>query len=75
MLSKLDPRVREALDADKKQYPVMVKHMIEDMQNAYLIGDLRVNTASNLVNYAENAGVVFNNSNSFLLKLYQIFGR
>ena len=74
MLTKLDPRVRELLDADKEQYPIMVKHMIEDMQNAHLVGDLRVSTASNLVNYAENAGVVFNNPNSFLLKLYQIFG-
>ena len=73
LLKELDPRVRELLDADKEQYPIMVKHMIEDMQNAHLVSDLRVNTASNLVNYAENAGVVFNNPNSFILKLYQIF--
>ena len=74
MLSKLDPRVRELLDADKEKYPVMVKYMIEDIQNAHLTSDIRVSTASNLLNYAEHAGVVFNNPNSFLLKLYQIFG-
>lgn len=75
LLTELDPRVRELLDADKKQYPIMVKRMIEDMQNAYIVSDIRVSTATNLVNYAENAGVVFNNQNSFILKLYQIFGR
>jgi hypothetical protein len=73
MLPKLDPRVREALEADNKKYPAMVKAMIEDIQNAYLVSDLKVGTASNLLNYAENAKVVFNNPNSFILKLYQIF--
>ena len=73
MLNKLDPRVRKALEDDKKKYPTMVKFMIEDIQNAYLTSDIKVSTASNLLNYAENAGVVFNNPNSFMLKLYQIF--
>ena len=75
LLTELDPRVRELLDADKKNYPTMVKYMIEDIQNAYLVGDIRVSTATNLLNYAEKAGVVFNNQNSYVLKLYQIFGR
>ena len=74
MLTKLDPRVRKAMEDDKKKYPTMTQFMIEDIQNAYLVGDLRVNTATTLVNYAEKAGVVFNNPNSFVLKLYQIFG-
>ena len=74
MLSKLDPRVRKAMEDDKEKYPTMVKYMIEDIQNAYLTSDIRVSTAQNLLNYAEHAGVVFNNPNSFLLKLYQIFG-
>ena len=73
MLNKLDPRVRKALEDDKKKYPTMVKFMIEDIQNAYLTSDIKVSTASNLINYAEDVGVVFNNPNSFLLKLYQIF--
>lgn len=74
MLTKLDPRVRKALEDDKKNYPTMVQFMIEDIQNAYLTSDIKVSTASNLLNYAEKAGVVFNNPNSFMLKLYQIFG-
>ena len=73
MLTRLDSRVRELLDADKEKYPVMVKYMIEDIQKAHLVSDIRVSTASNLVNYAEKAGVVFNHPNSFVLKLYQIF--
>ena len=74
MLTKLDPRVRKALEDDKKNYPIMVQFMIEDIQNAHLTSDIKVSTASNLLNYAEKAGVVFNNPNSFMLKLYQIFG-
>ena len=74
MLTKLDPRVRKALEDDKKNYPTMVQFMIEDIQNAYLTSDIKVSTAQNLLSYAETAGVVFNNPNSFMLKLYQIFG-
>ena len=74
MLSKLDPRVKRAMDDDKEKYPTMFKHMIEDIQNAYLVSHIRVSTATNLLSYAETAGVVFNNPNSFVLKLYQIFG-
>jgi len=75
LLNELDPRVRELLDADKEQYPNTTQAMIENMQSAYVIGDLTVNTATNLLNYAERAKVVFNNQNSFVLKLYQIFGK
>ena len=74
LLKELDPRVREVMEDDKKKYPTMVQFMIEDIQNAYLTSDIKVSTASNLLNYAEKAGVVFNNPNSFMLKLYQIFG-
>lgn len=75
LLKELDPRVRKAMEDDKKKYPTMVKFMIEDIQKAYLVGDIKVNTATNLLSYAETAGVVFNNPNSFILKLYQIFDR
>ena len=74
LLKELDPRVREVMEDDKKKYPTMVQFMIEDIQNAYLTSDIKVSTAQNLLSYAETAGVVFNNPNSFMLKLYQIFG-
>ena len=73
--TELDPRVRKAMEDDKKNYPTMVQFMIEDIQGAYLVSDIKVSTATNLLSYAEVAGVVFNNPNSFVLKLYQIFGR
>ena len=73
ILRELDPRVRKAMENDKKKYPTLVKHMIEDIQNAYLTTDITVNTAVNLIGYAEAAGVVFEHPNSFTLKLYQIF--
>ena len=63
------------MDADKEKYPTMVKFMIEDIQKAYLVSDIKVNTATTLIGYAESAGVVFNNPNSFVLKLYQIFNQ
>ena len=75
ILKELDPRVREVMEKDKEKYPTMVQFMIEDIQNAYLTSDIKVNTAVNLIGYAEKAGVVFNNSNSFVLKLYQIFNK
>ena len=75
ILKELDPRVREVMEKDKKKYPTMVQFMIEDIQNAYLTSDIKVNTAVNLIGYAETAGVVFNNPNSFVLKLYQIFNK
>ena len=75
LLKELDPRVRELLDADKEQYPNYYKSLVEDIQSAWLVGDLKVGTATNLLDYAQKAGVVFNNQNSFVLKLYQIFGQ
>ena len=75
MLTKLDPRVREVMEKDKKKYPTMVQFMIEDIQKAYLVSDIKISTATNLLSYAETAGVVFNKPNSFILKLYQIFER
>ena len=75
LLKELDPRVREVMEEDKKKYPTMVQFMIEDMQKAYLVSDIKVSTATNLLTYAEEAKVVFHNPNSFVLKLYQIFGR
>ena len=73
MLTRLDPRVRKAMEDDKKNYPTMVQFMIDDIQNAYLTSDIKVSTAVNLIGYAETAGVVFNHPDSFVLKLYQIF--
>jgi predicted DsbA family dithiol-disulfide isomerase len=77
LLNDLNPDVRQLLDADKEQYPSTVKSIINDLQSAYFVGDISVNTASNLLSYADKVGMKFDNhiAESFVLKLYKIFGK
>ena len=74
LLKDLNPEVRQLLDADKENFPHTTQHIIDNLQSAYVIGDLTVNTATNLLNYADKVGVKFDTT-SFVLKLYKIFGR
>ena len=74
ILNDLIPEVKELLEADKKQFPNLHKGIINDLQNAFVTTDVKVSTANALIGYAEAANVKFE-SDSFVLKLYQIFGR
>ena len=74
LLNELIPEVREQLEADKEQYPFLYKTIIADLQNAQLSTDVKVSTANTLISYAEVANVEFE-SDSFVLKLYNVFGR
>jgi len=74
LLNELIPEVREQLEADKEQYPFLYKAIIADLQNAELSTDVKVSTANQLISYAEAAKVKFE-SNSFILKLYNVFGK
>ena len=74
LLNELIPEVREQLEADKEQYPFLYKSIIADIQQAQLCTDVRVSTANQLISYAEIAGVKFEHD-SFVLKLYKIFGK
>ena len=74
LLNELIPEVREQLEADKEQYPFLYKTIIADLQNARLSTDVKVSTANALIGYAEAAKVKFD-SDSFVLKLYNVFGR
>ena len=74
LLNDLNPEVRQLLNADMKDYPHTTQHIIDNLQSAYVIGDLTVNSATNLLNYADKVGVKFDTT-SFVLKLYKIFGR
>ena len=74
LLNDLNPEVRQLLDADKENFPHTTQHIIDNLQSAYVIGDLTVNTATNLLNYADKVGVKFDTT-SFVLKLYKIFGK
>jgi len=74
ILNDLIPEVKELLEADKEQFPNMYKGIISDLQNAFVTTDIKVSTANTLISYAETANVNFE-SDSFVLKLYNVFGR
>ena len=74
LLNELIPEVRKQLEADKEQYPFLYKTIIADIQKAQLSTDVKVSTANALIGYAEVANVEFE-SDSFILKLYNVFGR
>ena len=74
LLNELIPEVRKQLEADKEQYPFLYKTIIADLQQSQLSTDVKVSTANQLISYAEVAKVKFE-SDSFVLKLYNVFGR
>jgi len=74
ILKDLNLEVRKAMDADKELYQFSHRRLVYDMQKATLVTDLPVGTASTLLSYAETVGFKFESDN-FVLKLYQIFGK
>ena len=74
LLNELIPEVREQLEADKEQYPFLYKSIMTDLQENSLSTDIKVSTANQLISYAEVAKVKFE-SDMFMLKLYNVFGR
>jgi hypothetical protein len=74
LLNELIPEVKELLEADKEQYPFLYKTIVADLQKANVTTDVKVSTANTLISYAEIAKVKFD-SDSFVLKLYNVFGR
>ena len=74
ILKELNLEVRKAMDADKELYQHSHAALVHDMQKATLVTDLRVGIASTLLSYAETVGFNFESQN-FVLRLYQIFGR
>ena len=74
ILKDLDFQVRRAMDADKELYQHSHAALVRDMQKATLVTELSVGTASTLLSYAESIKFNFESEN-FVLKLYQIFGK
>ena len=74
ILKDLDREVRRAMDADKELYQFSHAALIRDLQKATLVTELSVGTASTLLSYAESVKFNFESDN-FVLKLYQIFGK
>ncbi len=74
LLKDLNPEVRQLLDADMENYPHTTQAIVNNLQSADFISDLTVNSATNLLNYADKVGMKFD-TDSFVLKLYKIFGK
>jgi len=74
ILKDLNLEIRKALDADKELYNHLHAKMINDIQKATLVTDLSVGTANTLISYGEGLEMNFE-SNNFVLRLYQIFGK
>tara|TARA_Y100000389_G_scaffold2539_1_gene2522 strand:+ start:502 stop:732 length:231 start_codon:yes stop_codon:yes gene_type:complete len=74
LLKELNPEIRKAMEADKEMFPHTYKKLVVDLQNHDLVGEIQVGTASSLISYAESVSFNFESQN-FVLKLYQIFGR
>jgi len=77
LLNDLNPEVRQLLDADMENFPNTTKAIISNLQSSDFVGDLTVNTATNLLNYADKVDMKFDipYQDSFVLKLYKIFGK
>ena len=77
LLKDLNSEVRQLLDADMESFPHTTKAIIDNLQSTYFVGDLTVSTATNLLNYADKVGMKFDSytTDSFVLKLYKIFGK
>jgi len=74
ILKDLNLEIRKALDADKELYNNLHAKVISDMQKASVVTDLSVSTANTLMSYGEALGMNFESEN-FILRLYQIFGK
>ena len=74
LLKDLHPSVLKAIEADKAQFPNLYKSIITDIQEADLVTDLNLGTVNYLREYYIATRGDFSDS-SFLLNIYQIFGK
>ena len=74
LLKDLIPAVKHQLDADKEQFPNLHRAVIKDLENAQFITDIPLGTAHRLADYFSAAGLKHGND-SFLLNIYEIFGK
>ena len=71
LFDEMIPEVKELLLADKEKYPNRHEGIMDDINKAILVSDLSVNTAMALVNYLPFT----ESNNSFVVKLYKVFGQ
>ena len=77
LLKDLNPEVRQLLNEDMENFPNSTQSIIDNLQSAWVVGDLTVSSATTLLNYADKVGMKYDipYTDSFVLKLYKIFGR
>ena len=68
----LIPAVKRQLDVDKNRFPNLHRRIVRDIENAHFITDLPLGTACNLVGLVDASEL---KHDSFLLNVYEIFGR
>jgi len=71
LFDEMIPEVKQKLLADKEKYPNRHEGIMSDINKAQLVSDLSVNTAMALVNYLP----LTESNNSFVVKLYKVFGQ
>lgn len=70
--TKLLPGIRQMIDEDKNTYPHFTEALLRDIESAEFCSDLKVKTATIIVDYYKDLG---NESrNNFELDLYAAFG-
>ena len=74
LFEQMIPEVKELFLADKEKYPNRHEVIMKDLETIFFIGDLSVNTANNLLVYLDYTNIK-PQPDSFLLKLYVIFGK
>jgi len=71
LFDEMIPEVKQKLLADKEKYPNIHESIMMDINKSQLISDLSVRTAANLVEYLPFT----ESNNSFVVKLYKVFGQ
>ena len=74
LLKELHPAVLEQIELERSEYPNLCGKIMNDIKEALLVTDLSLGTTTYLVGYYLGAGHKFD-SHSYLLNVYQIFGR
>lgn len=72
------PEIQELINKDEEKYPSLVGKLKNDIKEAGVTVDVSVETAQQLINYLDEAarnGKLKRESDSFVLSLYQVFGK
>jgi hypothetical protein len=71
LFDEMIPEVKQKLLADKEKYPNRHEGIMDDINQAILVSNLSINTAMALVGYLPFT----ESNNSFVVKLYKVFGQ